>query len=122
MSNTILIGNVGADPVLRETSSGHVCNFTLAETKGSGDKARTTWHKITTWHDLAKGCAKEIGKGMRVVVTGDIKNGSYEKDGVKHYTTEIFASDVGKCVTRVRDEGSPVQKPPVDDPDYDLPF
>src|SRR5690606_40069995 len=49
---------------------------------------------ITVWRGAAESCAKYLSKGRLVAVVGRIQTGSYEKDGQRHYTTEVVADEV----------------------------
>jgi single-strand DNA-binding protein len=94
-----LLGNLGADPELRATSSGSVLNMRLATTETYLDKnkvrqERTEWHNVSMWGNRAEGLAKILGKGDRVFIEGGIRTSSYEKDGEKRYKTEIVAKDL----------------------------
>lgn len=72
-----VIGNLGADPTLRQTPSGEkVCNFTVAAnrawTSASGEKKQeTTWYRVTTWENQAAACNQYLRKGSRVLVIAE---------------------------------------------------
>lgn len=94
-----LLGNLGADPELTQTSGGPRLMMRLATTevyfdKENNKKERTEWHSVKTWGRRAEGLAKILTKGDRILVTGRIESSSYEKDGQKRYRTEIVATDV----------------------------
>ncbi len=46
------------------------------------------------WRKLGEICGQYLSKGKQVVIEGRIEYGSYEKDGVKHYTTDIVAENM----------------------------
>lgn len=104
MSNTInkvtLVGFLGADPELKYTPGGTaVCNLRLAtdESYLNKDKVkveRAEWHRVTVWGKQAEACAKYLTKGRQVLVMGKLQTRSYEKEGQKHYVTEIIADQV----------------------------
>lgn len=101
VNKVILVGNLGADPELKYTpSSRAVCNLRIATTetwkdKGSGEKQeKTEWHRVTVWGDTAENCSKYLAKGRSVYVEGKLQTRSYEKDGQKHYSTDIIAERV----------------------------
>ena len=98
MNKAILIGNLTRDPENRTTANGvSVCSFSIAvnrrKTAKDGEKI-TDFFNIVAWRGLADTCARYLAKGRKVCVTGEIQNRSYEKDGEKHYITEIIADDV----------------------------
>jgi len=91
----ILIGNLCKIGEVRKTTSGSVCNFTLAVYRnGKGDSAVTDFISCIAWHNLARGI-EQIDKGTRLIVIGSIVTRSYEKDGEKKYITEILAREIG---------------------------
>ena len=89
MNQVILIGNVGADPMINYTANGDaVCNFSVATTERWKDqngqqKERTEWHNIVTWKKQAEICGQYLKKGRQVYITGKIQYREYEKDGIK---------------------------------------
>jgi len=78
-----------------------VANFTLATTErgyttqsGIQVPERTEWHNIVAWRGLAELAEKYIRKGSQLYIEGKIQTRSWEKDGIKRYTTEIFADTI----------------------------
>jgi len=47
---------------------------------------------------------KYFKKGMQVLITGRLQTGSYDKDGVKHYTTDIIAEKQEFCESKKDDQ------------------
>lgn len=101
INKAILIGNLGADPELRQTSSGTaVCEFRIATSERWKDRdgqqqERTEWHRIIVWGRQGENCARYLAKGRKVYVEGRIQTREWEgKDGGKRYTTEIVANTV----------------------------
>jgi single-strand DNA-binding protein len=100
MNRVMLIGNLGKDPELRYTPSGMpLVKFTMATSRKYTDREgqkqeKTEWHRITVWSRLAEICAQYLFKGKQVMIEGRIEYGAYEKDGVKHYTTDIVAENM----------------------------
>jgi single-strand DNA-binding protein len=100
VNKVILIGNLGADPELKYTpSSRPLCNLRIATTDVFKDKSgqrqeRTEWHRVTVWGDQAENCSKYLAKGRSVYVEGRLQTRSYDKDGQKHYATDVVADRV----------------------------
>jgi single-strand DNA-binding protein len=102
-----LAGNLVSDPELRYTATGvPVVNFRVASTQRiktdqgwkDGD---TLFLTCNAWRDLAEHVAESCNRGDRVVVTGRIKQRSYEnKEGAQVTVTEVEASDVGVSLQR----------------------
>lgn len=100
VNKVIIVGNLGKDPEVRFTPAGQaVCNFTVATDEEWKDKAgekqkRTEWHKVVVWGKLAELCGEYLKKGRQCYVEGRLQTREYEKDGQKHYSTEVVASEV----------------------------
>lgn len=102
VNKAILLGNVGKDPEIRYLDKDvAVANFTLATTdraitlaNGTQIPERTEWHNIVAWRGLATLAEKYIKKGTQIYIEGKIQTRSWEKDGVKRYTTEIYAETI----------------------------
>ena len=95
-----LIGRLGKDPEVRHLDSGvSVASFSIATsesyTNKSGEKVeQTEWHNIVAWGKLADIIEKWVTKGMLIYIEGKLKTRQWEKEGQKHYTTEIFADQM----------------------------
>jgi single-strand DNA-binding protein len=132
VNKVILIGNLGADPEMRYTASGMaVCRLRVATSRTYTDKQgnrleETAWHRVDAWGKLAEICSQYLGKGHKVYIEGRIKYGSYEKDGVKHYTTDIVAENMqmlgGPGQANRLQEPEPFEPPPGGVPEDDIPF
>jgi single-strand DNA-binding protein len=102
VNKVILVGHVGRDPEVRYLDKDvAVANFTLATTErgrklqnGTEIPERTEWHNIVAWRGLAEISEKFIRKGSQLYIEGKIQTRSWEKDGVKRYTTEIYAETI----------------------------
>lgn len=102
VNKAILVGNVGKDPEVRYFEKDvAVAHFTMATTEraitlanGTQVPERTEWHNIVAWRGLATLAEKYIRKGAQIYVEGKIQTRSYEKDGIKRYTTEINAETI----------------------------
>jgi single-strand DNA-binding protein len=100
VNKVILVGNLGADPELKYTPSNRaLCNLRIATTdvfkdKGGQRQERTEWHRVTVWGESAENCNKYLAKGRSVYVEGRLQTRSYDKDGQKHYATDVVADRV----------------------------
>ena len=98
-----IIGNITGDPELRFTPSGAaVANFTVASTPRQFDRTSNEWKdgetlfmRCSVWRDAAENVAESLQKGARVLVSGRLKQRSYEKDGQKHTVVEMDVDEVG---------------------------
>jgi single-strand DNA-binding protein len=101
INKVILVGNLGRDPETRYMpSGGAVTNVSIATSKGwkdrdSGEqKERTEWHRIVFFNRLAEIAGEYLKKGSKVYIEGELRTRDWEKDGQKHYTTEIVANEL----------------------------
>lgn len=139
VNKIILVGNVGKDPEVRYLEKDlAVARFSLATSdrartlaNGTLVPERTEWHNIVAWRGLAELAEKYIRKGSQVYVEGKIQTRTWEKEGVKHYITEVLAETInllGKRPEQTEALTSVVSAPPaqaVEPPPHvedDLPF
>jgi single-strand DNA-binding protein len=100
VNKVILVGNLGADPELKYTpTSRALCNLRIATTEVFKDKAgqrqeKTEWHRVTVWGEQGENCSKYLSKGRSVYVEGRLQTRTYDKEGQKHYATDIVADRV----------------------------
>lgn len=102
LNKVLLIGNLGADPEVRYTTSGDaVANIRLATTdtwkdKASGEqKESTEWHRVVFYRRMAEIARDYLKKGAQVYIEGRIKTRKWQdKDGKDQYTTEIEATEM----------------------------
>lgn len=156
LNKVMLIGNVGRDPEVRYLENqGNakvgVASFSLATTERYRDrngetKENTEWHNIVAWRNLADLAEKYIRKGTQLYIEGQLRTRSWDdQQGVKHYTTEVVASNIQLLGRKADNPGAAAapaqpasqpqyqaqQKPvaaqteainPFDGPEDDLPF
>jgi len=103
VNKVILLGNVGKDPDVRHLDNNvSVASFSLATTErgyttqnGTQIPDKTEWHNIVAWRGLAKIAEDYIKKGTQIYVEGKIRTRSWEdQNGVKRYTTEVYADNI----------------------------
>src|SRR3979411_2319885 len=111
-----IAGNLVDDPELRYTPTGQaVANFRVASTPRFLDKATNEWKDgdslfltCNVWRQAAENVAESLQRGMRVIVTGRLKQRSYEtREGEKRTVYEIEVDDVGPSM---RDASAKVTK------------
>ncbi len=93
-----LVGNVGRDPDVRETTSGtKVVHLSLATNRPPfGDEAeeRTDWRRLTFWARLAQFAEDNVRKGDRIYVEGRVEYDTYERDGVSIPSADVNAREL----------------------------
>lgn len=114
LNRVSLIGNLAADPEMRETSTGKpVANFSLATNRqwkdDSGKKINATdYHRVVAWKRLGEVCGEYLKKGSAIYLEGALKNRSYEtKEGEKKYLTEIVANNIKFLKLKNDKDGNP---------------
>jgi single-strand DNA-binding protein len=154
LNKVMLIGNVGKDPEVNNLEKGgKVAKFTLATSEKYTDKSgnkteKTEWHNIVAWGPLADLVEKYVTKGKQLYVEGQIRNRSWEQDGIKKFATDINITSLtflgggnggskdqssstsaptasaapAKKATSSKPAPEPVITPVMDDTDEDLPF
>ncbi len=106
LNKVILIGNLGADPEVRSTSSGgRVATLSLATSrqwKGADGQRqeKTQWHRIICWNNktgqqLADVAERFCKKGEKLYIEGEIEYRTWQdKEGQTRYSTEINAREL----------------------------
>lgn len=99
-----VVGNLTADPELRFTPSGAaVANFTVASTPRIYDRQSGEWKdgealflRCNIWREAAENVAESLTRGSRVIVTGRLKQRSFEtKEGEKRTVMEVEVDEIG---------------------------
>jgi single-strand DNA-binding protein len=95
-----LIGSLGQDPEIKNFDNSKMARLSMATNETyrnkKGEKVtETQWHNVVAWGNLAGIFEKYVQKGDRVGIEGKLVTRQWEdKDGKKHYTTEVVANDV----------------------------
>src|SRR3982751_1447332 len=99
-----LVGNLVDDPELRFTPSGAaVAKFRIASTPRFLDKATNEWKDgeslflaCNVWRQAAENVAESLQRGARVIVTGRLRQRSYEtREGEKRTVIELEVDEIG---------------------------
>ncbi|BDH59776.1 hypothetical protein MTP03_47150 [Tsukamurella sp. PLM1] len=99
-----VIGNLTADPELRFTPSGAaVANFTVASTPRTFDRNTNEWKdgealflRCNIWREAAENVAESLTKGTRVIVSGRLKQRSYDdREGQRRTVVELEVDEIG---------------------------
>jgi single-strand DNA-binding protein len=131
----ILIGRVGGDPVIKTFDNGDkIASLSLATTErgyktkdGREVPERTEWHNIQFFRGLATVVEMYVKKGALLYIEGKIKTRNWEKDGVKHYVTEIIADEMKMLGSKSGGQNEQANEPEFSQPEIrqvndDLPF
>ena len=146
INKVIIVGNLGRDPETRYLpSGGAVTNVSVATSKSwrdreSGEqKDRTEWHRVVFFNRLAEIASEYLKRGSKIYLEGELRTREWEREGQKHYTTEIVVNEMQMLDSRGGMEGGgggnfggsggqsgrqqdDFGPPPSDDFDDDIPF
>ena len=131
MNQVQLIGRLTKDPEVRYTTNTNlaIANFSLAISNGKDKNGNemVDYPQIRCFGKTAELVEKFLVKGRQIGVVGRIATGSYEKDGVKHYTTYVVADRIEFLGSKA--EGKPKEEEVQEDvfsfakiTDEDIPF
>lgn len=95
MNKVMLIGNLAADPELKQTASGKYTTEIRLGVNRRGRDAGCDWLSVVCWQTTAETVCKYLHKGDKIAVSGRLQSRSYEaRDGGKRYVTEVVADEV----------------------------
>ena len=147
VNKVILVGNVGKDPEIRQTSEGKkIASFSLATSDTWKDKSgerqeKTEWHRVVIFNQgLAEIAERYVKKGSKLYVSGALQTRKWtDNSGVERYATEVVLSAFNGELTLLDSkdksgnyppppneedyrEGSKSKTTPVSDFNDDIPF
>lgn len=100
LNKAMIFGNLTRDPEMKSLPSGmQVTSFSIATNRVYMDRdgkkqENVDYHNITVFGKQAETSAKWLKKGSSAYVEGRLQTQSWDKDGVKHYRTEIVADRI----------------------------
>ncbi len=99
VNKIILVGRVTKAPELKTLPSGQsICNLSIATnrtyTQNGEKKEDVEFSDVVVFGIQAENTAKYVEKGQEVAIVGRNQTRQWEKDGVKHYRTEIIADSI----------------------------
>lgn len=101
VNEATVLGRIGRDAELTYTPGGTgVAKFSVATSYKRGEEEFTEWHNVVLWDKVAESLAQYIKKGGLIYVRGRLQTRSWEKEGVKHYATEIIGERVVLCTSK----------------------
>ena len=116
LNRVSLIGSLGSDVELKHTPQGvAVASFSMATNEGYKDQSgqwqdKTEWHRIVLWRGMAETASKFLKKGSKIYLEGKLQTRNWDKDGQKHYTTEIVGSSMEFLGGRMDGQGGNSQQ------------
>ena len=99
-NKVILMGNMTADPELKQTTSGiSVCSFSIAVqrrfAKTEQNQQNVDFINVVTWRQQAEFVSRYFKKGSNILVCGQLQTRTWnDNQGQKRYATEVVADEV----------------------------
>lgn len=97
-NKVILIGNMSADPELKQTASGvSMCSFSIGVNRrfAKEGEQNVDFINIVAWRNTADFVTRFFKKGKPILVCGQLQTRSWtDNQGNKRYTTEVVADEV----------------------------
>ena len=113
LNKVTLIGNLGADPDVRNTQNGDkVANVSLATTERWKDQSgmqqeRTEWHRVVFFGGVANVVENYLRKGSKIYVEGKLQTRKWQdQSGQDRYTTEVVVSGFGGTMVMLDSAGT----------------
>jgi single-strand DNA-binding protein len=136
VNKVILVGRLGEDPVIRQSSEGQtIATLKLATSekwkdKHTGEKKeKTEWHRIVVFSEgLANLAQNYLTKGSQVYIEGALSTRKWtDEDGNSRYMTEIVLSGFKGSIVMLGNKGEKLSTPTASAPevnydDDDIPF
>lgn len=95
MNKVMLIGNLAADPELRQTAGGTLNTEIRLGVNRRGRDAGCDFVTVVCWQTTAETVCKYLHKGDKIAVAGRLQTRSYTaRDNTKRYVTEVVADEV----------------------------
>ena len=126
MNTICLIGNLTADPIIKNLTANAVCRFTLAvrrKYKNSDGDYETDFIEVVAWGKKAELCEKHLKKGNKAGVTGSLQGREFEtQTGEKRRVLEVVLEEVEFLSANKKTEKAEAPAEPEEVDDSDLPF
>ena len=114
VNKVILIGNLGADPEVRQfQNGGQVCNLRIATSetwkdKNTGERReKTEWHNVAIFSEgLVRIAQQYLKKGSKVYIEGKLQTRKWQdQNGQDRYTTEVVLQGFDGTLTMLDSPG-----------------
>ena len=95
-NKVILVGNLTADPELKQTQGGlSVCSFGIAVNRKAAKNGEVDFINIQAWRQTAEFVSRYFKKGKPILVCGQLQNDSWtDQQGNKRTSTKVVADEV----------------------------
>ncbi|MBR5817668.1 MAG: single-stranded DNA-binding protein [Clostridia bacterium] len=112
-NKVILIGNMTADPELKQTAAGiSVCSFSIAVnrryTKGEQGQQNVDFINIVAWRQQAEFVSRYFKKGNPILICGQLQTRTWnDNQGQKRYATEVTADEISFVASAAQTAAAP---------------
>ena len=112
-NKVILIGNMTADPELKQTTGGiSVCSFSIAVNRrfarAEQGQQNVDFINVVTWRQQAEFVSRYFKKGNPILICGQLQTRSWnDNQGQKRYATEVVADEVSFVASATQTSGAP---------------
>ena len=112
-NKVILVGNMTADPELKQTTAGtSVCSFSIAVnrrfTKADQGQQTVDFINIVAWSQRAEFVSRYFKKGNPILICGQLQTRTWnDNQGQKRYATEVVADEVSFVASAAQTAGAP---------------
>ncbi len=117
-NKVLLIGNVTADPELKQTAGGlSVCSFSIAVNRRFGKdengNQQVDFITVVAWRQQAEFVCRYFKKGNPILICGQLQVRNWtDNQGQKRYATEVVADEVSFVAPAAQEQSAPTQKAP----------
>lgn len=114
LNKVTLIGNVGSDPVIRNTNDGkEIASFSVATSESWKDKVtgekkdKTEWHRITVFSEgLVRVIKSYVKKGSKIYIEGQLQTRKWtDSENQERYTTEVVLQNFNSSLILLDSKG-----------------
>lgn len=112
MNKFIGMGRLTADPRITTAQTGtKIARYNIAIDRYVKDgDPQADFIGVVAFGAYADFAEKYLHKGMKILVTGRLQTGSYDKDGVRHYTTDVIAESQEFCESKGNSDAGNVSR------------
>lgn len=111
-NKVILVGNLTADPELKQTPSGvSVCRFGIAVqrrfSRNEQGQTTTDFFNVVAWRQTAEFVARYFKKGRPILISGSVQNDNWtDQQGVKRYSVNIVTDEAAFVDSKSNEGGA----------------
>lgn len=117
LNKVVLMGRITNDLELKQTPNGvSVLTFNIAVERSyarQGEERQTDFISCVAWRNTAEFICRYFGKGRMIAVIGNLRTRTFDdKNGVRHYVTEVYADEVSFTGEPKQNGGQNVREQP----------